>query len=179
MKIKELIEERRADIESRWYELILETYPKEAAAFFKKNKDEFTNPVGARLSTGVIGILQEIIKEEPSEDKIKEYLDEILRVRAVQEFTPAEAVRAIPLVKKAIRDVLSAELEDISLLKEFLALEDQIDEITLKGFEIYHQCRERLYHLKVEEWKSRMYMLLRRAKMVYDEREGSIPPEQI
>ncbi|OAG27861.1 RsbRD N-terminal domain-containing protein [Thermodesulfatator autotrophicus] len=177
-KIKELINENRADIEERWYELILETYPPEAAAFFRKNKDQFENPVGAKISTGVIGILEELVGKV-DEQKIAEYIDEIIRIRAVQEFTPSQAVKVFPLLKRAIREVLEKELEDKGLLQEFLQLEDQIDEITLKGFEIYQQCRERLYHLKVEEWKSRMYMLLRRAKMVYDEREGSLPPQQI
>ncbi|AEH45409.1 hypothetical protein Thein_1548 [Thermodesulfatator indicus DSM 15286] len=175
-KLKELINENRADIETRWYELILETYPPEAAAFFRKNKDQFDNPVGAKISAGVIGILEELAGKG-DEKRIAECIDEIIRLRAVQEFTPSQAVKVFPLLKRAIREVLEDELEDKGLLQEFLKLEEQIDEITLKGFEIYQQCRERLYHLKVEEWKSRMYMLLRRAKMIYDEREGSLPPQ--
>ena len=111
---------------------------------------------------------------ETEEDQLKFYIDRIVRVRAVQDFTPAEAVRVFPLLKKAIREVIKDELDDPALFKEFLDLEEEIDELTLKAFDLYHSCRERLYHMKVEEWKRRMYMLLRKAGLLYDEREGSL-----
>ena len=176
MSLKDLLTEKKGQIQKKWYHLILETYPPEAAAFFKKNRDQFENPVGAHLGEGVEGILSQLLGET-DEDQVKHYIDRIVRIRAVQDFTPADAVRVFPLLKKAIREVLGEELEDLALLKEFLAFEEQIDEITLKAFEIYHSCRERLYHMKVEEWKSRMYMLLRKAGLLYDEREGSLPPQ--
>ncbi len=176
MALKDLLTEKKGQIQKKWYHLILETYPPEAAAFFKKNRDQFENPVGVHLGEGVEGILSQLLGET-DEDQVKHYIDRIVRIRAVQDFTPADAVRVFPLLKKAIREVLGEELEDLALLKEFLAFEEQIDEITLKAFEIYHSCRERLYHMKVEEWKSRMYMLLRKAGLLYDEREGSLPPQ--
>ncbi len=176
MTLKDLLLDKKGKIQKKWYQLILETYPPEAAAFFKKNRDQFENPVGAHLGEGVEGILSQLLGET-EEDRVKYYIDRIVRIRAVQDFTPADAVRVFPLLKRAIRQVLGGELEDLRLLKEFLDLEEQIDEITLKAFEIYHSCRERLYHMKVEEWKSRMYMLLRKAGLLYDEREGSLPPQ--
>lgn len=176
MALKELLAEKKGKIQKRWYQLILDTYPPEAAAFFRRNRDRFENPVGAHVSQGVEGIIDQLLGET-EEDQVKQYIDRIVRVRAVQDFSPAEAVRVFPLLKKAIREVLRDELEDPALFKEFLALDEEIDELTLKAFEIYHSCRERLYHIKVEEWKRRMYMLLRKAGLLYDEREGTLPEQ--
>ncbi len=173
MTLKDLLNDKKGKIQKKWYQLILETYPPEAAAFFKRNRDRFENPVGAHIGEGVEGILSQLLGET-EEDQLKFYIDRIVRVRAVQDFTPAEAVRVFPLLKKAIREVIRDELEDPALLKEFLDLEEEIDELTLKAFDLYHSCRERLYHMKVEEWKRRMYMLLRKAGLLYDEREGSL-----
>ncbi len=176
MALKEILKDKKGKIQKKWYQLILETYPPEAAAFFKRNRDRFENPVGAHIGEGIEGILAQLLGET-EEDQLKFYIDRIVRVRAVQDFSPAEAVRVFPLLKKAIRDVLKDELSETELFKEFLDLEEEIDELTLKAFEIYHACRERLYHMKVEEWKRRMYMLLRKAGLLYDEREGTLPEQ--
>jgi hypothetical protein len=63
------------------------------------------------------------------------------------------------------------------VLPEYLDLLEKIDEISLYSFDVYMSCRERLYHLKVEEWKKRLFMVLKRANVIYDEREGSLPQQ--
>ncbi len=177
MTLKELVREKQKPILKKWYNLILDTYPREAAAFFRKNRDRFENPVGARISEGIEGILEQLVGENDPE-KLSQAIDLIVRVRAVQDFSPSEAVKFFLLLKQAIREVLAKELEEPKVLQEFLRLSEEIDLIGLKAFDIYMDCRERLYHLKVEEWKRKLYMLLRRANMVYDPREGALIENQ-
>ncbi len=177
MTLKELVREKQKPILKKWYNLILDTYPREAAAFFRKNRDRFENPVGARISEGIEGILEQLVGENDPE-KLSQAIDLIVRVRAVQDFSPSEAVKFFLLLKQAIREVLAKELEEPKVLQEFLKLSEEIDLIGLKAFDIYMDCRERLYHLKVEEWKRKLYMLLRRANMVYDPREGALIENQ-
>ncbi len=177
MALKDLLREKQKAILKKWYHLILDTYPQEAAAFFRKNRDRFENPVGARISEGIEGIFEQLTGELDSE-KLDYFVDRIVRVRAVQDFSPSEAIKFVLLLKRAIREVLAKELEDSFLLREFLDLSEEIDLIAFKAFDIYMGCRERLYHLKVEEWKRRLYMLLRRANMVYDPREGTLIENQ-
>jgi len=177
--LKDLIRTKQKQILKKWYNLILDTYPREAAAFFRKNRDSFENPVGARISQGIEGILENLLADKPDEEHLHQSVDNIVRIRAVQDFSPSEAVKFFLLLKKAIREVLAKELEeDPALLREFLRLEEEIDAVGLKAFDVYMACRERLYHLKVEEWKRNLYMLLRRAKLVYDPREGSLIENQ-
>jgi len=173
---KELLKEKRKAILKKWYHLVLDTYPSQAAAFFRKNRDRFENPVGARIYEGIEGLLDQILSE-PDPQKIDHFIDKIIRIRAVQDFSPAEAVKVIFLLKKAIKEVLKDELK-ADFMEEFLLLEEEIDLFALKAFDIYMGCRERLYHLKVEEWKSKLYMLLRKANLIYDTREGFLIEKQ-
>ena len=174
--LKDLLKEKRKAILKKWYNLVLDTYPPEAAAFFRKNRDRFENPVGAKIHEGIEGLLDQLLSG-PDPEKVNFFVDQIIRVRAVQDFTPADAVKVIFLLKKAIKDVLKDELTE-DILKEFLLLEEEIDSFALKAFDIYMGCRERLYHLKVEEWKSKLYMLLRKANLIYDTREGVLIEKQ-
>jgi len=175
VSLKELLEEKREEILSRWYDAILNTYPAEAASFLRKNRDRFENPVGQRIIEGIDGLFEELLGDF-DEERIKYFVDRIIRVRAVQDFNPSAAVGYAVALKKVLREVLEDELAP-EVLPEYLDLLEKIDEISLYSFDVYMSCRERLYHLKVEEWKKRLFMVLKRANVIYDEREGSLPQQ--
>ncbi len=175
MNLRELIEERRKKILKSWYQSVLDTYPAQAAAFLRKNRDRFENPVGQRIVEGIEGLLTELVEDFEGE-RVKYFIDRIVRIRAVQDFSPSVAVSFVLSLKKAIRENLARDLTG-ELVEEYFELESRIDEMSMYAFDVYMACRERLYHLKVEEWKKRLFMLLRRANMVYDEREGTLPPQ--
>lgn len=175
MSLKELLEDKREDILRRWYDTILNTYPAEAASFLRKNRDRFENPVGQRIIEGIEGLLDELLGDF-DEERVKYFADRILRIRAVQDFRPSVATGYVLALKRALREVLEDELAP-ELLPEYLDLLEKIDEIGLYSFDVYMACRERLYHLKVEEWKKRLFLLLKRANFIFDEREGSLPQQ--
>ena len=50
MDLKDLLSRNETAILKRWFDLILETYPADAATLMRKDKDQFTNPVGSTLS---------------------------------------------------------------------------------------------------------------------------------
>src|SRR4030066_299715 len=51
----------------------------------------------------------------------------------------------------------------------FQELESRIDELTLLGFDIFMQCREKIYDLKANEINKRTVGVLKRAKLVVEE----------
>ncbi len=175
MSLKEILEEKREEILRRWYDAILNTYPKEAAAFLRKNRDSFENPVGQRIIEGIEGLLDQLLGDF-NEEQVKYFADRVLRIRAVQDFSPSVATGYVLALKRALREAVEDELTP-ELLPEFLDLLEKVDEIGLYSFDVYMACRERLYHLKVEEWKKRLFLLLKRANFIFDEREGSLPQQ--
>lgn len=145
--------------------MILETYPADTSTFLKKQKDRFANPVGSTISQGIEGLFDELLKEMDS-DKVSTFLDKIIRVRAVQDFSPSQAMAFIFLLKKVIREELGREIRENGLAEELLKLESRIDILALLSFDIYMKCREKIYEIRVNEVKNTVHMLLKRANLI-------------
>ncbi len=158
--IYELLESNYHAIVKKWIDKVYDSYPEDGAKFLRNKKDAFANPVGFRITRGIEGLVKELIAEEPCEG-VEEFLDSILRVRAVQDFMPGDAVAFVFELKKVIREVLSKELnENAKLMAELLEVESKIDRLALLAFDIYMGCREKLFQLKVEEIKKRPFLQL-------------------
>ncbi len=170
MKLENLLSERRSVILEKWFDGILETYPTETASFLRKQKNRFTNPVAYQVRQGIEGLFQELLEGIDSE-KVSTFLDRIIRVRAVQDFSPSQAVAFIFVLKKVIREELKSEIRENGLTEELLKFESKIDELILLSFDIYMKCREKVYELKVSETKRILYSLLRKANLMYEVQE--------
>ncbi len=144
-----------------------EAYATDTSSFLKKQKNQFANPVGYTISEGTEAILDTIIKGSRS-DKASTFLDSILKIRAVQDFSPSHALGFIFTLKKLIREALKDELRENSVYNELFILESRIDDLALDSFESYMQHREKIYELKVKEFKSMAFRLLERANLVTD-----------
>ena len=167
MKLISLLKEKRPNILKRWINLILDTYPAESARFFRSQKNRFANPVGSIVAKGAEDLFDEILQEN-NPDKISTFLDNIIRVRATQDFTPSQAVSFIFLLKKVLREELNKEIQENDIDDELLAIESRIDDVALLAFDIFVKCREKIFELKAMELNNQTYTLLKRAKLIID-----------
>jgi hypothetical protein len=104
------------------------------------------------------------------------HLDEIVRVRAVQNFTPSQALAFIFLLKKAVRETLWPHVAEHELFVELLALESAIDILVQVSLDIYGRCRETLLQLRINQVRNQYDRLLKRANLVCDfSLEGEVP----
>ena len=163
-----LLASKKDDILARWFELTLATYAPETAVLWKKQKDRFANPVAHRFKTGMTGVLDELVKSSctPTAAVFEPHLDEIVRVRAVQDFTPAQAVAFIYLLKQACRDVLWEEVSENGRFTELFELESRIDVLGLISLDIYCKCREKLFQIRIDQINTQYSRLLKRAGLV-------------
>jgi len=176
MNLKNLLSKKKKSILKRWFDLILETYPPETALFLKGQKDRFTNPVGATIYQGIEDIFDELLQEMDSE-KISTFLDNIIRIRAVQDFTASQAIAFIFLLKNVIREKLGKEIKEKGISEELLRFESGIDDLALLSFDIYMKCREQIYELKANEVRTWTYNLLKRANVIYEIEDLESTPE--
>ncbi|MFC1925824.1 RsbRD N-terminal domain-containing protein [Chloroflexota bacterium] len=152
MALEDVLVSRKAAVLKGWFDLIAQTHP-DGSASLVKNKDRFANPV-RHITTSAIDILyEEILQGRPDSEKAAASLGDIIRVRAVQDFYPGQAIAFVFLLKKAIR----AELEDEKLRKGFFeelsGIESLIDQLASHAFDIYMDCREKIYQVKLDEMK--------------------------
>jgi hypothetical protein len=170
MKLETLLSENRAAIQKHWLRSILETYPADSQRFLKEQKDQFLNPVRHAFSQEIEHLFEAILEDWDSE-RVSPILDGIIRVRAVQDFTPSEAVSFIFLLKGIIREELEEEIRKGDLFDNLSALESKIDRLALLAFDIFVKRREKIYQIRAKEAKNQVSRLLVRAGLV-----SEVPP---
>lgn len=147
MKLKNLLSEKRYAIVKKWFDAILSIYPPETSNFMKNNKNQFTNPAGHTILHSIEKIFEELLE---GRWETRSELDNILRIKAVQDFTPSEATQFVFHLKKVIREELKNEIQDNNLFDELLRFESEIDRMALLAFDIFMKCREKIYELKAK-----------------------------
>jgi hypothetical protein len=173
MSLEKLLQQKKSVILERWFDSILETYPTDTKRFLLKKKNRFANPVAHEISRGIEEIFDNILKGENSED-VSPFLDKIIRIRAVQDLSPSQALGFIFHLKKLIREELAENMGESRISEDVWELERKIDAMGLMSLDIYTKCREKLYELRVKEVKNRVGKLIERANMMcgIPEKEG-------
>jgi hypothetical protein len=167
MKLADFLTQKRSPIVKKWCDLILHTYPEQSQSFLRKQKNRFANPVGRTIFEGIESIYDELVGEADS-DKLSLFLDNIVRVRAVQEFTPSKAVGFIFGLKRIIREELQSEILQSGLSEELAAFDTRVDGLALLCFDIYTECRQKIFDIRVNEVKNQSSGLLKMAGLVYE-----------
>jgi hypothetical protein len=180
MSLKNLLLQKRSPIVKKWCDVVLCTYPEQSRSFLKKQKDRFANPVGGTIFEGIESIYDELLQEADA-DKISLFLDNIVRVRAVQEFSPSRAVGFIFGLKKVVREELGSEILKEGLAEEWAAFESRIDGLALLCFDIYTACRQKISDIRVDEVRRRSSKLLKMAGLLYEvpEEEGDLKEDNV
>jgi len=160
MMMQDLLKKNKAAILERWFHLILETYPANTATMMRKDKNQFTNPVGSTLSRE-IEVLFKNLCEGIWDEKCQASLDSIVKIRSVQDFSPSKAVGFIFLLKRAIGETLKNEICNESVMDEWMKFQSKIDELALCAFDIYMDCREKICEIRVHQAKTEKEMAFR------------------
>ncbi len=178
MKLKHLLLEKKPEILTKWFDKIIASYPADTSNFLKNQKNRFANPVGATISEGITDLFDVIVSDSDAE-KVYPFLNDIIKIKAVQGFTPSQAVSFVFLLKSAIRGTIKREIRESSLSEELAFLDARIDEIALLSFDIFMKCRERIYEIKADEVKRMTFRLLQRAKLICEVEEPDLDSRNI
>ncbi|SHO49707.1 RsbRD N-terminal domain-containing protein [Desulfopila aestuarii] len=156
MDLAEAFRNYRETIVGKWVDYTLSTYT--SSDFFKREKDQFANPIGASVREALDSLFVMMSKgTDPVE--FKGPVEKIIKIRAVQEFTPAQAVAPLNAVKHITREVLAADKERAVFVKDLYDFEFNVDLAVLAAFDIYMESRERLYKVRIAEIKSGSHIL--------------------
>ncbi len=164
----QLVSQKEA-IVGKWLTRVIDTYPPETARFLRSQKDPFANPVG-QTTRQSLNTLVEMLNAELDEAAVGAALDPIIRIRAIQAFTPAQAVGFVFELKAICRECAgSAPVGG----EEWSRLDGRIDRLALVAFDIFMQCREKIYELKANEMKNTTYKAFARAGLIKDPDQGA------
>jgi len=157
MDLKQTLKKDKASFIKQWFKATIDTYPAETSRVLGKDSNRFDNPVGAVTHETVEDVFTHIL-EDFTQDSLEQKLDPIIRIRAVQAFTAAEAVSFVFSLKKIGKEKL-----DHNLMLEFHGL---VDRIALAAFNRFMKCKEEIFLLKATESKRRIHRAFERAGLV-------------
>ena len=165
--VKQLAQKKSAIIKV-WFEKVVNTYPIDTAQFLKNQKDPFANPVGQNSRQSLQDIFDLVLGGfEP--ETARPLIDPIVRIRAIQDFKPSEAVGFMFDLKSIIREAVPMDAKGRQDLE---ALDKRIDRLGLLAFDIYMQCREKILDLKANETRARTYAAFSRAGLIKESDES-------
>ncbi len=148
--LRDYLTRNRESISNDWIEKLVSTYHADSAGFLTKKKDQFHNPVGHAIRSELPTIVDQIIGAmDPSE--IGPSLDKLIRIRSVQDFSPANALQFLFDLKSILRDWM--EKGNLQWGRDADDLFDNIDRVALFAFDIYSNCKEQMNEIKLREIK--------------------------
>ena len=156
MNLSETLQEKKKQILTIWTDRTLDSYA--SPGFFKKSLDSIANPIGSNIRDGLSAILDLILKDADIDSHAKA-LDQVIRIRAIQDFSPSQAVVPFLELKWVIRQVLNESNKTKHLTNELAELDCKIDRLALSAFDKYMECREQLYKVRINELKSGRHIL--------------------
>jgi hypothetical protein len=163
-----LSQDDRTEIVKRWFGVTVDRYPPETAKFLRDQSDPFANPVGAALREELEPILDALLDEQDLES-VEPSLDRIIRVRALQDMSPADAVSFVLVLKEVFPEVVGSSTQAVK--DEF---DRRVDGLLLSAFNVFSRCREQVYDIRVKEIRNRSLNVMERLNS-WREQRAAVP----
>jgi hypothetical protein len=149
MTLRDHLLDRRDALTTSWFDRVLTAYPPDTARVLARNTGSFGNPMGQTYARALAAVFQGIVAGEPPA-RVRPHIDDVVRVRAVQDMTPGVALAFLFQLK----DLLREEADRLGggraggTADELREIEDRIDGALLMAFDLYTACREQVHRLK-------------------------------
>ena len=150
-ELARILADRQKQILAVWVARTLHSY--NSSDFFINSQDRFANPVGMLIRDGLTKVF-ELLRTEAEAEAFVQPLDQVIRIRAVQEFAASQAVVPFLELKWVVREVLNEEPAANPPTGELHHFDCAVDRVALTAFDLYCQCREQLYRTRIREVKS-------------------------
>ena len=131
-----------SQILEKWIEKVADSHPQNAAAIRAQTPDPFRNPVGYAIRASLSQLWEQLLGKMET-GAVDRALDTILRIRALQDISPGEAVTFITDLQPLI-----CQLPDEP---DRALLEARIDRLALAASDKYQQCCEQVAAVRLHE----------------------------
>lgn len=159
--VEQVFAARKEEAVRRWCEAIFALYPFETTGFLRTQKDRFANPVGHATELAAGFLYDAVSGLDVDDEETRKALGDLVRIRAVQDLTPAKAVGALFLLKPVLRELFLTAALATGKLETLLEAESRLDTLALMGFDLYMADKETVFAARVAEQKRRTVQLER------------------
>lgn len=159
--VEQLFLSCKEEVLQKWTTAIFAMYPFETSGFLRSKKDQFANPVGHTTTLAVGKLYDALTGADVQTESVQDALRDLIRIRAVQDLTPSQAVGALYLLKPVLRSLFLTEALAAGKLDTLLEAESRLDTLALMAFDLYMQDKEVVFATRVGELKRRTTQLER------------------
>jgi hypothetical protein len=150
MGLYKLLAQKKPAILKEWLAQIFASYPPDASGFLAGEKNSFANPVGCTIATNAECILAGLTDGRDT-DAMSVYLEPIIRIRAVQDFTPSQAVSFMAGLKTVVANQIRTKVPEGTPGGEWEELMTGIDRLHMQACETYAQMKEEIGVIRSNE----------------------------
>jgi nucleoside 2-deoxyribosyltransferase len=163
---RDIVSSRKDRWISQWMDVLMSSYPQESARFFRETSDPFANPVGAAFRKGVRNLFEVLEADDYDPEAAKQALDPMIRVRAIQEMAPSEALGFIPQIKSIMEaDTRLLESGDARVIR-VRQIAGHADKALLTAFDLYMACKKHVYTLRAQQARDGVRQLLIKKELI-------------
>jgi hypothetical protein len=166
----------REQILEEWRSAVFATYPLDTSGFARTREDRFGNPAGHAVREALESMYDAVGGEPVSEGDLRLSMEMFIKLRAVQDFTPVQALGVIYLLKPLLRKRLLPACLREGLLDAFLEAESRLDSSALIAFDIYTAGRTRIFEERMGEIRRQYAQIARWAQKA--EGAGKLPADE-
>ncbi|MDR0239093.1 MAG: RsbRD N-terminal domain-containing protein [Deltaproteobacteria bacterium] len=160
----ELCRTEQEQILAQWNEAVFATYPLDTTGLARTREDQFRNPGGHAIRLALEETYKAVSGQLSSEKLLRGALVMFVKLRAVQTFTPVQAMGVMYLLKPLLRErILPACLQN-GLLDEYLEAESRLDTAALLACDMYVASRVQVFEERVGEIKRQHAQIVRWAQ---------------
>lgn len=102
MSTEDIISARRDAAIQKWTEAVFAMYPFETTGFIRTQRDQFANPVGHATRAAGEQIYDAVTGRDVDMEKVHASVAALIRIRAVQDLKPEQAVGVLYLYKSVL-----------------------------------------------------------------------------
>jgi len=159
MALTTMSAEMRDRFLEEWLVCTLGTYPDQACRFLREEPDPFRNPVGHTLDVSLKGLTEELFGGF-DRARVTVWLDAVIHLRAVQEFSSADAVGFVALARHAA-DRVSEKGSPGFGPGALDVLGARIDDMVVIAADLLDRCREEIHAIGARAAHRRVFVLER------------------
>lgn len=161
-RLKNVLQAHEERLLTAWFSKMIDAYPDQSRKYFYQIKSNFTNPVGSNLYQCLKDLLHTLLSDSPDADVVNENVQLILRIKAVQDVLPSQAVSFVPALKQIIERECKKELDKAGVsLEEWLDFYSDLDTVALYAFDSYSESRDLIYKMRLDEIRATNDILVR------------------
>lgn len=173
MLFADKIKQEKDTLLQKWVDKYYAAYPLGSTGFIRTSTDKFKNPIGIITQTSLSTLYDAAIGEDIEFSDVHNALNELVKLRAVQEMPPSRAVGPMAqlktLFKEEVFDSLVKNNNNSKVLQEifegFFTVAARIDSLLLLSMDLYSADREKVFNLRVEEIHRSQSQITRWAKL--------------